>query len=60
MLSVVNNMIDHQEIPQAPWKSWKSGYTMVNPQDIPQNIPQVRGEWDKDEEMEFLDLDSLN
>ena len=58
MLSIMNNMIDHQEIPQAPWKltPWKSGYTMVNPQDI----PQMQEEWDEDEEMEFSDLDSLN
>ena len=58
MLSIINNMIDHQEITQALWKSmpWKSGYTMVNLQDIPQMLE----EWDEDEETEFLDLDSFN
>ena len=56
MLSVMNNIIDPQEIPQM---QWSSGYVMNNMVNL-QDIPQVQGKsgdasWivDKDEEMEF-------
>jgi len=58
MLSVMNNIIDPQEIPQT---QWRSGYVM-------NNIPQAQGKsgdvgWivDEDEETEFWmrDLDKL-
>ena len=64
MLSVMNYIIDPQEIPQM---QWSSGYVMNNMVNL-QDIPQVQGKsgdasWivDKDKEMEFWmkNLDKL-
>jgi len=64
MLSVMNNIIDPQEIPQTQWRSGYVTNNMVNPQDIPQAQGKSGNiDWivDEDEETEFWieDLDEL-
>jgi hypothetical protein len=58
MLSVMNNMIDLQEIPRTQWRSGYVMNNMVNPQDKSGDVGWIV---DEDEETEFWmkDLDEL-